>query len=61
MPDIVVGVDQENSVPKFRIIMAAGLAGDWQNKSYTVHLFITANDIESCRSSMVLLKTVSKL
>ena len=61
MLDIVVSVDQENSVQQFRIIMAVGLAGDWQNESYTVNLFMAANDIESCRSSLVLLETLSKL
>ena len=46
---------------KFRIIMAAGAADGWRNMGYFVQLFMAANDMETCRSFLGLLKTVSRL
>ena len=46
---------------KFRIIMAAGAADGWRNMGYLVQLFMAGNDMETCRSFLGLLKTVSKL
>ena len=38
--------------------MAADPADDWQNERYLVQTFMAANDIKTCWSFLVLLKTV---